>query len=341
MTIDAVGGVWTYALDLVEALPDHVEVVLAAMGPSPSGEQRSQLGRAGAAGFEERDYRLEWMDDPWADVERAGEWLLELAAEVDADVVHLNGYAHARLPFRAPVVVVGHSCVLSWHEAVRGEPAGAAWSRYAAVVSEGLQAADVVVAPTSAMLADLERIYGLTGERLVIPNGRAPTGFGPLPKEPFVLGVGRVWDDAKNLAALERVSRRLPWPVRVAGDGGSVGRVGDRELRDLYGRAAVFAAPASYEPFGLAALEAALSQCALVLGDIPSLHEVWGDDALYVGSDDDLARALRRLIADGNLRSELATRAYRRALGYSPVRMAAAYRSLYGRLTDGATLAVA
>ncbi len=31
--------------------------------------------------------------------------------------------------------------------------------------------------------------------------------------------------------------------------------------------------PARYEPFGLSVLEAALSGCALVLGDIPSLRE--------------------------------------------------------------------
>ena len=28
------------------------------------------------------------------------------------DVVHLNGYTHGALPWRAPVLVVGHSCVL-------------------------------------------------------------------------------------------------------------------------------------------------------------------------------------------------------------------------------------
>ena len=38
--------------------------------------------------------------------------------------------------------------------------------------------------------------------------------------------------------------------------------------------------------FGFSVLEAALSGCALVLGDIPSLREIWGDAALFVPPDD-------------------------------------------------------
>ena len=51
-------------------------------------------------------------------------------------------------------------------------------------------------------------------------------------------------------------------------------------------RAAIYALPARYEPFGLTALEAGLSGCALVLGDIPSLREVWGETACFVPPDD-------------------------------------------------------
>ena len=51
------------------------------------------------------------------------------------------------------------------------------------------------------------------------------------------------------------------------------------------GRAAIYALPARYEPFGLSILEAALSGCALVIGDIPSLREIWADAALFVPSD--------------------------------------------------------
>jgi glycogen synthase len=155
-----------------------------------------------------------------------------------------------------------------------------------------------------------------------------------MPKRRFVLGVGRAWDAAKNLAALEGVADRLSCPVVVAGEGSALGRVDDVRLRQLYGDAPVFAAPARYEPFGLAALEAASSGCALVLGDIPTLREVWADAAVYVdpGDDDALAHALERLLADEQERGRLAEDARRRAASYSRERMAGDYVRLYERL---------
>lgn len=338
MTTDAVGGVWTYAAELIAGLNGlGVEVDLAVLGPAPTDEQRKRL--PDLASYRHRPFRLEWMDDPWDDVAGTTEWLLELAA--DADVVHLNGYAYAAADFSVPVLVVGHSCVLSWHEAVHDTPAGEHWSRYRNAVATGLDAADVVVAPTRAMLAELERLYRFGSERLVIPNGAGGAARPTLQqtvtkpsKHAYVLGVGRVWDEAKNLQALERVASRLEWPVVVAGEGGALGRVDDATLRRLYAEAAVFAEPARYEPFGLAALEAALSGCALVLGGIDSLREVWGDAALYVDpfDDDALAATLRRVIADELLRRRLTDAARDRASRYPRARMAAAYADLYERL---------
>src|SRR3954464_14435194 len=95
---------------------------------------------------------------PWADVERAGEWLLDAAEALSPDVVHLNGYAHGALPWDVPVVVVGHSCVLSWHEAVRGGSAGGHVGAYRDAVTLGIRGADALVAPTAAMLANLNRL---------------------------------------------------------------------------------------------------------------------------------------------------------------------------------------
>ena len=128
-------------------------------------------------------------------------------------------------------------------------------------------------------------------------NGRAALTAAPVVKEPFILAVGRLWDEAKNVAALERVAPRLGWPVSVAGEeahpgGGQVrpghvrrlGRLAPEALAPWFARASIYALPARYEPFGLSALEAALAGCALVLGDIPSLREVWGDAARPLGT---------------------------------------------------------
>jgi glycosyltransferase involved in cell wall biosynthesis len=217
---------------------------------------------------------------------------------------------------------------------VRGRPAGREWDRYRDVVGAGLRAADAVVAPTRAYLDDLARLYGPLPAAAAIPNGLAGRGLRPLAKERLVLGAGRFWDEAKNLAALERLGRRLDAPVLIAGDGAPLGRVSPVRLAELYGRAAIFASPARYEPFGLAAAEAALCGCALVLGDLPTLREVWGDDAVFVApaDEDALAAACTRLLSDDAERERLARAARRRALSYSRERMTAAYLDLYRRL---------
>ena len=345
MTADTVGGVWTYALELARALEPHdVEIVLATMGAPMSPAQRDEVAGLENVRVHESSFRLEWMQSPWDDVARAGDWLLGLAAHEQPDVIHLNGYAHGDLPWPAPVLMVGHSCVLSWWEAVKGVPAPREWDEYARRVASGLHAADLVVAPSRTMLSALERLYGLTRASCAIPNGREQRGAGPAAKEHIVLAAGRLWDEAKNLEALDRVAAQLPWPVYLAGNTDSpdgqareyrgaqlLGMLDSSSLAQWMARAAIYALPARYEPFGLTVLEAAQAGCALVLGDIPSLRELWGDDALYLEPDDDsaLADVIHRLCSDDVLRTRMGARARGRALGFTPRRMAARYHSAY------------
>jgi len=355
MTADTTGGVWSYALDLCRGLCDRgVEVALAIMGEPPSEAQREMAGRIPGLRLFESTFRLEWMEDPWRDIERAGDWLLGLEARFAPDLVHLNGYVHAALPWSAPRLVVAHSCVLSWWQAVKGEPAPASWDRYRREVGAGLAAADLVVAPTAAMLGALieqhteqHRQYGPLARTRVIGNGRDAHSFRPSPKEPIVFAAGRLWDEAKNLAALERVAPDLSWPVFLAGenhhpDGGEVhthnarllGRLSQRAVAAWLGRSAIYCLPARYEPCGLSVLEAALAGCALVLGDIPSLRELWRGRAVFVPPDDPeaLRRALVELIADPDRRNLLAAGARARAQERTPERMLDAYLAAYGEL---------
>ncbi|HEX2690641.1 MAG TPA: glycosyltransferase family 4 protein, partial [Kofleriaceae bacterium] len=111
----------------------------------------------------------------------------------------------------------------------------------------------------------------------------------------------------------------------------ALGELAPDELARWMARASIYALPARYEPFGLSVLEAALAGCALVLGDVPTLREVWGDTAHYVppGDPDALGAALNRLIRDPVARGSYAARSRARALGLSPARMAAAYHALY------------
>ena len=346
MTADTVGGVWTYALDLARALAPHgVSVSLATMGRLPTLQQSAEAASIPTLTLHPSEYALEWMPDPWNDVARAGDWLLALEAETRPDIVHLNGYAHGHLPWQAPTVVAGHSCVLSWWQAVQGMNAPNEWDRYRAEVTRGLQAARLVTAPTQAMLSTLQTHYGPLQNTRVVPNGREASLFSPhTEKEPFVFSAGRLWDDAKNIRALAEIAPRLPWPVCVAGDTAHpsgedcrfdgvrlLGCLPPGQVAEWLSRAAIYILPAKYEPFGLSALEAGLSGCALVLGDIESLREVWGDAALFVppGDSDALRSAVSRLIADNALRSELAARALAQARTYPIERMALGYLNAY------------
>jgi glycogen(starch) synthase len=196
------------------------------------------------------------------------------------------------------------------------------------------------------MVKTIRLNYGV--EAQVIANGRNEMEFVPGTKMPLVFAAGRLWDPAKNLGALDTVAEGLRWPVYVAGDrrqpGGEapvsgshvhlLGRLAAERVASWLRRASIYAFPARYEPFGLSVLEAALGGCALVLGDIASLRQLWDGAAVFVPPDDTqtLRLALEELIDDAGLRQALAMRARRRALMLTPQRMASSYLQLYSNL---------
>jgi glycosyltransferase involved in cell wall biosynthesis len=349
MTADAVGGVWHYALGLCAALPEF-GFVLAVMGPAPSPAQRDEAERLPNITLEFEPWRLEWMQEAEADLEPSRAWLAMLARRHGADLLHVNGYAHAVNETDLPVLVVAHSDVLSWWQAVHRAAAPAEWDCYRHAVVAGLAAADRIVAPTGAVLEDLRRHYGLRrGQAGVIPNGIDLARFAPVPKRPVVMAAGRLWDPAKNLALLDEVAGALSWPVEIAGEAkhpdslapvrpqGQARRLGalsHADMAERLGVASIFAAPAVYEPFGLAVAEAAAAGCALVLGDIASMRENWQGAALFVPSDDPAAwrSTLSCLIACDDRRRSLAEAASRRAQSFAQHRAAGAYARLYREL---------
>jgi glycosyltransferase involved in cell wall biosynthesis len=333
MTADAVGGIWSYATDLrAQLAAQDVDATIAAIGPAAPPDPR----------VPHRPGRLEWQPDPWDDLAATGEWLLALAGEQAPDVVHLNSFSLATLPWPCPAVVVAHSCVVSWHEAVHGVPPGPEWGEYAERVRAGLLAAGHVVAPTAAMGVALRRAYALDRAVAVIHNGISRSVAPDSPRAPVVLAAGRLWDEAKGLDVLDAAAGRTAWPVEVAGpaEGASarharmLGPLTRDELRARMARAAIFAHPARYEPFGLVVAEAAAAGCALVLGDIPSLRELWDGAAVFVapGDADALGAGLDRLAGDAALRERLSAAAVQRAARYDAAAMASAYLRLYATL---------
>jgi glycogen synthase len=348
MTADTVGGVWTYALELANALASRdVRFTIATMGTPLSAEQRREVNALANVEICESNYRLEWMPEPWEDVASAGDWLLELKDRLQPEIVHLNGYAHGALAWDAPTLLVGHSCVLSWWRAVHNTDAPPEWNHYREAVTAGLRAADLVVGPSAAMVASLNEHYGPLPSTRVIPNGRRLFNRGTERKEEVIFAAGRLWDHAKNISALDAVAPDLRWPVFVAGEavgpGGSgvqqtnvrhLGRLAAADVESWLQRASIYAFPARYEPFGLSVLEAALAGCALVLGDIPSLREIWGNAALFVAPNDSAAlmSALNHLADNPAERASFANRARAAAARFSPEQMANNYLAAYTEL---------
>ncbi|EGJ49692.1 glycosyltransferase family 4 protein [Desulfocurvibacter africanus] len=351
MTADAVGGVWDYCLDLVRGLAKlGVRVTLAVMGDL-SAERRAEAESIVGLELHHGDFKLEWMDGGTADVGRAGEWLLDLESVVRPELIHLNNYAHGCLPWKAPCLVVAHSCVLSWWLAVKGRMAPKQWLGYAELVKRGLLGADAVAAPTRHMLRTIHSLYGRSAPAIVVRNGCDPALFSPGRKQPLVLGAGRVWDEAKNVTSLDKAASNLAWPVKIAGEwrhpcGTSckpanaeyLGFLPRAALAGHMAKASIYCLPARYEPFGLTVLEAAMSGCALVLGDIGSLRELWNGAALFVDPDDprELRNALTLLMIRKGLRTRLAREARARALAMSVERMALRYAAVYNLMVgDG------
>jgi glycogen synthase len=321
MTADSTGGVWTYALDLCSVLNSFgIKVSLAIMGYPISCSQQKEADQIPNLTIHQSTYKLEWMDDAWSDVDQAGKWLLHLEAEIKPDLIHLNGYTHASLNWNSPVLVVAHSCVLSWWKAVKKDEAPATWDMYKEKVRSGLSSADAVVAISHSFAADLQSLYGKIPNLSVIYNGRNPQSFYVLNKKNQAFAMGRVWDEAKNLGFLGHLS--------------DISILGQSEIKKNLAESFLYIHPAKYEPFGLSVLEAALSGCLLVLADIPALKELWQNTALYFDPEkpEELDQVLKYIRQHPQVCQGLIHRSYERAKLYSLDTMGQHYYYLYESL---------
>lgn len=349
MTADGVGGVWTYVLELAAALAKHdVEVVVACMGPRPTADQCRRARTLANLSLYCANHPLEWAQQPWQGLEASAQWLRELFEAEAPQLVHFNGYAHAALSWPCPVLVVAHSCVVSWWRAVHGCAPPPVWDDYRERVRQGLQSAAAVVAPTQTFLDEICALYAPQAAASVIYNGREqPPRASESQRLPMIFAAGRLWDQGKNLAVLDAVAKAIPW--RIVAAGSTMGAEGCRsaprflecvgplspiEMAGWLRQASIFVHPALYEPFGLAVLEAAAAGCALVLADIPTLRELWDGAATFVAPRDVAGwqAALQSLIREPAQLAAQALRAQQRAQQFSRTRMVDSYVALYRQL---------
>src|SRR5688572_24814386 len=151
MTTDTIGGVWTYAVELCKAFDRfNVHFHLVTMGALMQPAQRSEIAGLGNVTVYETEFLLEWMEAPWKSIDAAGKWLLDLARNIQPDLVHLNNYTHAALPWNLPVLVVAHSDVFSWWLAVKQTYPPPEWNEYLRRVSKALHKANFLIAPSHA-----------------------------------------------------------------------------------------------------------------------------------------------------------------------------------------------
>ena len=370
LTTDAVGGVWTYTEELSAGLvaKGH-QVTLVTLGQLLDDGQRAWLLSMDTPLFQwiETEYRLEWMDDAGEDLVRSADMLRALVLSLKPDVLHTNQFAYGDLSDTLPVLLTGHSDILSWWQAVHGEsaPETGRLRAYTVLVRTGLQSATRLAAPTAWMARELREQYAIDRPVEVVPNGRSPELFLPKERKQLqALTVGRAWDPGKHVALLEELEVEIP--LLIAGEASTpashsqvsgdtmpseknsqrrnvtyLGKQSAYQLRDLYSRTAIYVATSCYEPFGLAPLEAALSGCALVLSDLPTLREIWVDAALYYPVRDAAAlqALLQQLAVDAALLRDMAARAEERARKhYTAKVMVEHHEALYSSLVEVASV---
>lgn len=346
MTADAVGGVWTYAIDLARAFSAQgVRTTLAVLGPAPDLEQRRAAAAIPGLRVIATGLPLDWLASAPDELAAAARRLSVIARESEADVIHLNSPALAAgAGFEQPVVGVCHSCLATWWDAVRGGPLPADFAWKTERLASGYAACDALIAPSFAFMQATAARYGVVPR--VVRNGRAaPPERQSGPKRPFVFASGRFWDGAKNISALDAAAARMGGGrVYAAGPLShgsaeapaleatiSLGKVAPGPLAGWLARAAVFASFALYEPFGLGVLEAAQAGCALVLSDIPTHRELWEGASVFVDPADPAAAAslLDRLLADPGEASRLGALAERRSRTFTVEAMADATLATY------------
>jgi len=345
MTIDAVGGVWRYAMELARGLrPLGVETIFAGFGPPPSQAQSAEADKIGTLVWLEAP--LDWTIDSENRLEPISGLLAELALAHSAELLHLNLPSQAAgLAVALPVVVVSHSCVVTWFDAVRDSDVPPGWLWQKRRNHMGFQRAEAIVAPSHSHAAALRRCYGRLDNVEVVYNS-SHFDSANVPKEDFVLAAGRWWDDGKNAAVLDAAAPLARWPVFMAGPtrgpngqyfavehATNLGELGHAELMALMAKAGIFASPSLYEPFGLAALEAARAGAALVLADIKTGLANWSGVALFCDPRDrrSFADAINRFADDRALRAEYGRKARIRSCNFSVEAQCKALVDIYSR----------
>jgi len=142
-----------------------------------------------------------------------------------------------------------------------------------------------------------------------------------------------IGDEVSQYATLRRAVHRhkLHQHVRF------FGFVPDKTLAALYRLASVFVFPSLYEGFGLPPLEAMASGTPVITSNVSSLPEVVGDAALLIDpyESGEIANAIRRVLTEPALASDLRQRGLARVKEFSWERSVTRVREIYEEVLTG------
>ena len=140
---------------------------------------------------------------------------------------------------------------------------------------------------------------------------------------PLLIGGGKGWLYEPILAQAERL--QLGEMLRF------VGYVPQEEQHLWYGAATAFVFPSLYEGFGMPPLEAMACGTPVIASNASCLPEIVGDAALQVDpyDVDALAAAMRRVLADADLRAEMRMKGIQQAAKFSWLETAKRTHAVY------------
>jgi hypothetical protein len=175
---------------------------------------------------------------------------------------------------------------------------------------------------------------------------------GPAAKEPFAYAAARWWDEGKNASTLDAAAALAEWPMLASGPrrGRTVPSdslpprdgLGPRPHVEVIGarmRAGVFVSPPVYEPFGLAALEAAASGARSCFPTSrPSARSGTAPRSSPPAIPGPSRTRIDLLAADARFRRDMARAAADRAARFTPRAQVSQMLDVYARALERARL---